>query len=270
MPHESQDRFPPGSFLSALPAEARERLLAGAVRINLPTGAVIDDGGTRVVIVLSGLIRVFIRSPDGRQVTVTYAQRGDVARLADAIEGPGPTPRSLQTMTGASVAAVRVDALRSLLDSDARVARVCTAELAAQLHRALDDIAQQSFLSVRERVARHLLDIASADGGNLRLRIGQQDLADAVGSVREVVTRTLHRLRQERLISTSRDEIVILDPIGLSRHTGERGRVQATESSPPDRQEGAGAYSPEPAEAIPSTRSAHSSRGASRQSRSRS
>jgi CRP/FNR family transcriptional regulator len=54
------------------------------------------------------------------------------------------------------------------------------------------------------------------------VRTTQQELADAVGSVREVVTRTLHRLRGEGLIETSRDEIVLLDPVGLSDEA--RGR----------------------------------------------
>jgi CRP/FNR family transcriptional regulator len=51
------------------------------------------------------------------------------------------------------------------------------------------------------------------------VRASQQELADAVGSVREVVTRTLHGLREEGLIETARDEIVLLDPVRLSEET---------------------------------------------------
>ena len=42
-----------------------------------------------------------------------------------------------------------------------------------------------------------------------------QELADAIGSVREVVTRTLHGLRDEGLIETTRDGVVLLDPVRL-------------------------------------------------------
>jgi len=46
--------------------------------------------------------------------------------------------------------------------------------------------------------------------------ITQQQLADAVGSVREVVARTLRELRMDGLISVGRARITILDPKRLA------------------------------------------------------
>jgi CRP/FNR family transcriptional regulator len=68
-------------------------------------------------------------------------------------------------------------------------------------------------MSVRERIGRHLLDLATEhqEGDRLLARVSQQDLADAVASVRTVVSRTLQEMRREGLIETSRDEIVVLD-----------------------------------------------------------
>ena len=43
----------------------------------------------------------------------------------------------------------------------------------------------------------------------------QQELADAVGSLREVVARTLRDLRSAGIVSTSTDEVVILDATRL-------------------------------------------------------
>jgi CRP/FNR family transcriptional regulator, cyclic AMP receptor protein len=47
--------------------------------------------------------------------------------------------------------------------------------------------------------------------------IGRQELADAVGSVREVVVRALRELRQAGLLETRRDGITLLDPERLMR-----------------------------------------------------
>lgn len=47
--------------------------------------------------------------------------------------------------------------------------------------------------------------------------IGQQDLAEAVGTVREVVVRALRQFRQAGLLETRRDMIVLLDPERLPR-----------------------------------------------------
>lgn len=212
-----------GGFVSSLPKEAAERLLAGAITISVPAGALIggDEESPRVIVVVHGLLRIFLRSADGRQVTVRYARSGDVAGLTLVLGGPGPT--SIQAMTSSSVAALRVDDLRALLASDPAVARACAEELTRQLHRALDDLSEQAFLSVRQRVVHHLLALASVGAGSHPVvRVGQQELADAVGSVREVVTRALHRLREDGLIETARDEIVLLDPIGLSLEAASR------------------------------------------------
>jgi CRP/FNR family transcriptional regulator len=66
--------------------------------------------------------------------------------------------------------------------------------------------------------AAHLLDLASAQQpaqGRLVARVSQQELADAVGSVREVVARVLRDLRLRGLLATAPDSISILDPAGL-------------------------------------------------------
>ena len=204
-------------FLFALPEPARARLLAEAIRINVPAGAVLyrDDERPRVMVVVHGLLRVFLSSADGRQVTVRYVRSGDVTGLALVVGGPGPM--SIQSMTAASVLALGVHTLRSLIAADAGVARACAEELAAQLFRALDDLSEQAFGSVRQRIVRQLLDLAShEDGTTLVVHASHEDLADAVASVREVVTRILHQLQDDGLVWLSRNGIVLRDPIGLA------------------------------------------------------
>jgi CRP/FNR family cyclic AMP-dependent transcriptional regulator len=214
-----------GGFLLALPREAAERLLAEAIRINVPAGALIyrDDERPRLFVVVKGLLRLFLTSADGRQVTVRYARSGDVAGLALVIGGPAPM--SIQAMTSSLVVALRVDSLRALLATDPGVARACAEELTRQLYRLLEDISEQAFLSVRQRLVRQLLLLATAGPGrNLLVHAGQQELADAIGSVREVVTRNLHQLHEEGLIDSSRDAVVILNPVALAEVAGEPTR----------------------------------------------
>ncbi|HEX9124543.1 MAG TPA: Crp/Fnr family transcriptional regulator [Actinomycetota bacterium] len=213
-----------GGFLFSLPRHAAERLLAEAIRIRVPAGALIyrDGEAPRVIVVVGGLLRVFLSSPGGRQVTVRYVRSGGVAGLVLVLNGLAPT--SIQAMTTASVVALKVETLRSLLASEPGVARACAEELTRQLRQALDDISQQAFLSVRQRIARQLLDLASPGRGrHLVVRASQQELADAVGSVREVVTRTLHELRDDGLVATAPGGIVLLDPVGLTDELADGG-----------------------------------------------
>jgi CRP/FNR family transcriptional regulator, cyclic AMP receptor protein len=93
------------------------------------------------------------------------------------------------------------------------------------LYGVLDAFAGTTFGSVRQRLSRQLLDLATARQRDAQLvaEVSQQELADAVGTAREVVARTLHDLRAAGLIQTSRRGIVLLDPdrIELAASTGE-------------------------------------------------
>jgi CRP/FNR family transcriptional regulator len=71
-------------------------------------------------------------------------------------------------------------------------------------------------------VAAHLLDLASAQQrpqGRLVARVSQQELADAVGSVREVVARVLRDLRLAGIVATAPDSVVVLDAPRLQRQS---------------------------------------------------
>jgi CRP/FNR family transcriptional regulator, cyclic AMP receptor protein len=61
---------------------------------------------------------------------------------------------------------------------------------------------------VRQRVARHRA-IPGQPGAELVAVLSQQQLADAVGTVREVVVRTLRELRQSGVIETGRHNMNI-------------------------------------------------------------
>ena len=212
-------------FLAALPEGVAERLVAESIRINVPAGALIyrEDERPHVIVVVSGVVRVFLSSADGRQVTVRYARAGDVAGLPLVLGGPWPM--NIQAITAASVAALRVDTLHSLIATDLGVARACAEELTRQMQHLLDDLSDQAFLPVRQRLVRQLLDLASPGAGqHLVVRASHEELADAIASVRVVVTRTLRQLREEGLIAMSHDGIVLLDLPGLAEEAGAHGR----------------------------------------------
>jgi CRP/FNR family transcriptional regulator, cyclic AMP receptor protein len=97
-------------------------------------------------------------------------------------------------------------------------------KLSNRLRRAYRTMAGNTFATVRTRVARDLLERAfeaAAQPPRAHVRVTQQDLADATGSVREVVTRALRELRLQGLIQTDQSWITILDRAGLIREAGQ-------------------------------------------------
>jgi CRP/FNR family cyclic AMP-dependent transcriptional regulator len=68
------------SFLGRLPSEVVDALLADGERTDYPAGSTVYREGSapRAALVLHGLLRVYMTSPEGRQVTVRYARGIDV------------------------------------------------------------------------------------------------------------------------------------------------------------------------------------------------
>ena len=63
--------------------------------------------------------------------------------------------------------------------------------------------------------------------GTLTASVNQQDLANSVGSVREVVARVLADLRAEHLVRTSPGRVEILDPLRMSHELWSRARDES-------------------------------------------
>jgi CRP/FNR family transcriptional regulator len=108
--------------------------------------------------------------------------------------------------------------------AEASVGWALAEELTERLYETLEVVAGSTFGTVRQRVARHLLELAAAgqEGRALVARVSQQELADATGSVREVVARVLRELRAAGLVETGTAAIAITDPAGLHREVWSR------------------------------------------------
>lgn len=208
-----------GSFLGRLPAGLVDQLLAAGERVDYPAGSTIyrdRDAARAALLVVRGLLRVYMNSPEGRQVTVRYARERSVLGIAVLVGGPADV--AVQTLAESTVFRIDARTLTTAGRTDARVAWALAEELNRRLYENLRQTAINTFGSVRQRIAGHLLDLASAQQrrqGHLVAHVSQQELANAVGSVREVVARVLRDLRLAHLVATSPDRIDILDPAGL-------------------------------------------------------
>jgi len=206
------------SFLATLPAETCRHLTAGAIRLDVPAGSVVyrNEDAPRFGLIVDGLVRVFLTSPEGRQLTVRYARPGAVLGAPTAVGGPVDV--SAQALTDTALLMLDVNAVRSIARRDPDVAWALAEEVTRRLYEVLEAFGGNVFGSVRQRVARHLLDLAAdrQQGTLLVARVNQQGLADAAGTAREVVARTLTDLRRAGLVDTTRNGIVLLDPDRLS------------------------------------------------------
>ncbi|HEY7049918.1 MAG TPA: Crp/Fnr family transcriptional regulator [Jatrophihabitantaceae bacterium] len=206
------------SFIGRLPAGLMDELLAAGERIDIPAGSTIYRPGDspRALLVVRGLLRVYMASPEGRQVTVRYTRSGDVLGIAVLVGGPANV--GVQALDHSRLFRIDSRVLIAAARRDASVAWALAEDLNRRLYDTLEQTAINAFGSVRQRVASHLLDLASAQQrplGELVAQVSQQELADAVGSVREVVARVLRDLRVAGLVTTAADSVRILDAATL-------------------------------------------------------
>ena len=211
-----------GSFLGRLRPDLVHELVAGGRRHDYPAGTTVyrERSAPRTLVVVSGLLRVYMSSPDGRQVTVRYARQCDVLGIAVLVGGPADV--GVQTLARSSLYGIDATMLAAVARRDGPVAWALAEELNRRLYENLQQTAVNTFGTVRQRVALHVLDLASSQqdpGGPLVARVSQQELAEAVGSVREVVARVLRDLRSTGLVATAPGGIEVLDPTGLHDQT---------------------------------------------------
>jgi CRP/FNR family cyclic AMP-dependent transcriptional regulator len=209
------------SHLRSLAPEVLASLVADATRLSIPAGSTTHREGERsshFEIVIYGLVRAYVTAPDGRTMTVRYCRPGAIIGAVSLFASSFALPATVQTVTDTELLALRPSVVQRSAERDARVARALLDELSERVLSFIAEISGGSFTTVRQRVSRHLLDLASErqEGSVLVAAVGQQDLADAVGSPREVVVRALRELRQEGAIKTQRGAIVLLDPDRLA------------------------------------------------------
>lgn len=210
------------SALAALPRATVVRLFDHALVFDVPEGAVPQRPGDGMFpgMLVSGLLRVFQTKPDGRQLTVRYVRAGGLLAIV-TLYTRRSGPLSQQAVTACRMVRFHADVLLEAAARDPAVANLFASEIGHRMFDYLDELAGNVFGTMRQRVARHLLDLAAAERGQgpLVARVSQQALADAVGTVREVVVRVLRELREEELVRTGRDRIEILQPDRLVAET---------------------------------------------------
>jgi len=216
------DGFDRTGFLGRLPPQIAKDVAAGGRLVHYPARALtfVGDEVTSAGMAIDGLQRVYLESPDGRQLTIRYVFSGE---LLGAILLPSVhVSIATQALEKATVLHFRPGQLQLLAERHPQLAVALTGEYAERLGRGYRALAVRAFSSVKARVAQDLCwraeAVWSVRGTSAVVQATHQDLANAVGSVREVVSRAIDELRRDGLIERAKGGIRVLD---LDRLEGE-------------------------------------------------
>jgi CRP-like cAMP-binding protein len=217
-----------GSFLDTLEPSLADAIRQGAVVHHQRSGDIIvsEGDGRWTGIVLSGLARVYLRTEAGRQVTIRHPRRGDTIGIAALL---GASTVSAQAVTDCAVMQLDPDQVMRLARTHPALALAIAREVSAVLFDTQREIVIREQGSVRQRIARQLLTVAREFDSDeaIVVSMSHEDLADSLGSVREVVTRHLDRLQAEGIVILDRAQITLLDPAGLQEAATQADRGAA-------------------------------------------
>ncbi len=163
-----------------------------------------------VFFVLEGAVRVFRTSLDGREQTLIHLGPGAAFNMPAAFDDEGGAPANAAAVGRIVLLSVsRLDFCRIAIRTP-EIALAVLRDFAAKLHHLTDLTRDLGLLSVRARLARFLLTYGQVEGST-PVRWTHQEIAAQIGTVREVVSRTLRAFVKDGLIKMERHRIVVLD-----------------------------------------------------------
>lgn len=168
----------------------------------------------------AGKARIFRLGPDGREQTFRLVEPGDTFAEVPMLDR-GPNPATVETLEPSQVVLIPSKVMFALMARRPEVAAALLEHIARRLRAFTELVEQMGQQTVRGRVSRYLYDLAREEGVQtpegivVQRSLTQQDLASLVGSVREVVSRTLKVMAEEGIVEVRRKEIVVRDLAAL-------------------------------------------------------
>lgn len=154
-----------------------------------------------------GSAKIFRLSPQGRQYIVRILQEGDTFAEAPAFDG-GSSPVNVEALEDCSVWVVDADMLRGLIRSHPQFAQKVLVNYGRMLRGMVYKVSEMAFYQVTHRLARLLGEMAEQTPA---LHWTQEQIAARLGTVREVVSRSLRELERSGAIKIEDKRIKIAD-----------------------------------------------------------
>lgn len=212
------------ALFSSLSQPELQLLAARTVRKMFSAGEVLfneDEPCKGLHIISRGQVRIFKTSSSGREQVLAVNVAGEsVAEIP--VFDDGPYPASAMAIEETEIAFISRKDFRDYCLAHPEVALKVLAFVGARLRRLVSIIEELSFTTTRQRLVSVLVRLAQSHGRKTERGIevllpgSNQELANQLGTVREVISRNLMRLQAEGLVEVDARQIVIKDAKGLA------------------------------------------------------
>lgn len=169
-----------------------------------------DDPSDSIFIVVDGRVKVYGSGTNGREVVYTTLGPGEY--FGEMTLDGGPRSASVMTLEPTTCLVVPGANVRDFLGTHPDFALHLVRKLIALVRRSTDTVKSLALDDVYTRIRRLLQDLAVTEGERSVVpeRLTQQDIADRVGSSREMVSRIFKQLTIGGYVGSEDKRIVLL------------------------------------------------------------
>lgn len=166
-------------------------------------------------IIESGSVKLYRISPQGRQYIISVMTEGATCNEVPAFDG-GTNPVNVEALETSRVWMIESARLRELVVSNPEFALKILNKFGQNLRNLVRKVSEMAFYQVTNRLARLITELPAED---TRPHWTQEQLAARLGTVREVVARSLKELEKSGAIRMEDRRIQIADRDVLQQWT---------------------------------------------------
>ncbi len=205
-----KDNFP---FWKDLDKKEQDYICQNASSVTFQKGTNAHDssGCSGVFMILSGCLRVYIMSEEGKDITLYRLHAGDMCMLSASCVLQSVTfDVFIDAQDNSECVVISGPAFSAVADRNPHI-KIFSLELAVSRFSDVMWVMQQIlFMSVDKRLAIFLIDEANRTKSDT-IELTHEQIARYMGSAREVVSRMLKYFSNEGLVEVSRKGVKITD-----------------------------------------------------------
>ncbi len=200
-------------FIGELSSADRETLLGLCRYSVIPAGTFIMNESIKcsgISLLVTGLVRIFKLSDEGREITLYRIGRGETCVLTAACllgSSEVPYPVSAITEHDTLMVVVPLEPFRQLFQSCEPVRQFVFSAMAAKFYAVLGLVENITFKRTNERLMDLL--ISKTGGGTYPLYATHESIASELGTAREVVSRLLKECERDGLLELQRGKVTL-------------------------------------------------------------
>lgn len=208
-------------LLRTIPLEDLEAIAAASRLRRFRRGQVVfsrNDPSDTVLVVISGRVKVVVRSADGGELTLTVIEAGGM--FGDlGVADNGPRSADAETMEESQLLLIPLETIQDICARAPAAAQALAISIAASLRRLTEVATDLVFLDLPRRVAKVLLSQPRSNGV-IRLKMSQEELAHQVGGTRQSVNAALRGFEKRGWLELHDRTVTVRQAAALSRFAG--------------------------------------------------